>query len=195
MRSMEEYESIPQPELRQAFVNYFDGIILGEIATLHEAVHSIERHEIPFTNEVRGCAEWFERLAYMRTDEATEHNEINRYREEKTIAGWGLRACAYSGVNIESDPEHSDTTIEPELIRLVASSFAINKRELRNWIAPHRTVVNAIIDDLGFEKPADQERRIIRRHGFNVLQEIGIETPTDRARLAKINYRLNQSKY
>lgn len=189
---MEKYESAPQPELRRAFVDYFDGIILDEMATLYEAAHSIEGYGIPFKDILRECAERFEYMHFNRVEEFTE---MERYREEKMIAGWSLRVCAYSGVNIESDPEHSDTTIEPELIRLVASSFDINKRELRNWIAPHRTVVNAIVDDLGFEKPADQERRIIRRHGFNVLQEVGIETPADRARLAKINYRLNQSKY
>lgn len=149
---------------QRAFIDYFSGIMLDDIASVNEAAQRLADLNTPFADELP-------RRAIMYED-----FQLNGAYDSSTleiVSGWSLRAYVYSGVPVDRN-----------MVLMVANKAGFSKKELRSWLLPCATLIDGVIDGYGEECLDDQDKAILKWRGLKALRDIGIDSFSDKVRMA-----------
>ncbi|CAN5706898.1 hypothetical protein BH23PAT2_BH23PAT2_01200 [soil metagenome] len=144
----------------KAFIDYFDGMIMGDTAAVHEASHRMEHLAAAYADEMIDSAYDYEQF---RLDGAENWPEI------REIASRTLKTYVYSGV-----------TVDRSLVLALADQVFIDKSELRLLLKPTTDYIESCVEDLAENDHSNRNKDIIKLRGLRAMRRVGVSLVTDR---------------
>jgi hypothetical protein len=148
-REPDEPERLSDEQYEHAYVEYLEGLILGDIEQLRWAGNIIGQSDFPLARTVAVDVVLLENRLLEGDDE--QASKVSNF----TFSDW-LQSYVYSGL-----------AAKPELVRMAADYYGKDDAWLRRMVYPSETVLSSV-------GAVEESRRELRYYGLRMIYRLGL---------------------